>query len=92
VALAAALVMGTANGYNNILLITWLQRRISPTMHGRVMSLIMFASVGLNPISTSLAGVLSGIDATILLVCAGGLMTLLTLASAFSPAIRKMSM
>lgn len=92
VALVASLAIGTASGYNNILLITWLQGRISPTMTGRIMSLIMFASVGLNPISTALAGALIGINATVLLVCAGSLMTILTLASAFSPAIREVSM
>ena len=40
VAALASLVMGIANGYNNILLITWLQNRISPAMTGRIMSLI----------------------------------------------------
>ena len=92
VALAAALVIGTASGYNIILLITWLQSRVAPAMRGRIMSLMMFASVGLNPISTTLAGVFIGVNATILLVCAGILMTAMTLAAVYSPAIRKMSM
>ena len=48
----------------------------------------MFASVGLNPISTALAGVFIGINATVLLVCAGGLMTRPALSAAFSPAVR----
>ncbi len=88
VALLASLAIGTASGYNNILLITWLQSRVAPAMRGRIMSLMMFASVGLNPVSTALAGVFIGINATALLVCAGGLMTLLTLCAAFSPAVR----
>ncbi len=92
VAALAALGMGAANGYNNILLITWLQTRISPAMTGRIMSLIMFASVGLNPISTAVAGALIGLNAAALLVSAGSLMTIFTLASAFSPAVRELGM
>jgi MFS family permease len=88
VALLASLVIGTASGYNNILLITWLQSRVAPTVRGRIMSLMMFASVGLNPISTALAGVFIGMNATTFLVSAGTLMTILTLWAAFSPAVR----
>jgi MFS family permease len=88
VAALAALVMGTANGYNNILMITWLQQKIALEMTGRIMSLVMFAAIGLNPVSTALAGALIGINATVLLVCAGSLMTLFTLSAAFSPVVR----
>jgi predicted MFS family arabinose efflux permease len=88
IAATSALVMGIANGYANIMLITWLQQKVVPEMTGRIMSLVMFAAIGLNPVSTALAGALIGINATILLVCAGSLMTLFTLAAAFSPAVR----
>lgn len=84
----AALMMGTANGYTNILMITWLQQKIAPEMIGRIMSLVMFAAVGLNPVSTALAGALIGIDAKGILIVAGGLMTLFTLSSAFTPVVR----
>jgi len=84
----AALVMGSANGYANIMLITWLQQKVAPEMTGRVMSLVMFAAIGLNPVSTALAGALIGLNMTLLLVFAGALMTLFTLAAAFSPAVR----
>jgi len=84
----AALVMGTANGYNNILMITWLQQKIAPEMTGRVMSLVMFAAIGLNPVSTALAGALIGLNAAMLLISAGCLMTLFTLSAAFSPVVR----
>ncbi|HET8707700.1 MAG TPA: MFS transporter [Pseudomonadales bacterium] len=92
VAAFASLVMGATNGYNNILLITWLQNRISPAMTGRMMSLIMFASLGLNPISTALSGALIGLNATALMVVAGSLMTIFTLSAAFSPAVRGLGM
>ena len=88
IAAAAALGMGIANGYANIMLITWLQQKVAPEMMGRIMSLVMFAAVGLNPVSTALAGALIGLNATVLLFCAGTLMTLFTLSAAFSPAVR----
>ena len=88
VAATAALVMGIANGYANIMLITWLQQKVAPEMIGRIMSLVMFAAIGLNPVSTALAGALIGLNAAVLLVGAGILMTLFTLSAAFSPAVR----
>jgi len=87
-AVLAAIVMGAANGYSNILMITWLQQKIAPEMTGRIMSLVMFAAIGLNPVSTALAGALIGLNATVLLICAGSLMTLFTLSAAFSPVVR----
>jgi hypothetical protein len=88
VAAVSALAMGIANGYANINMITWLQQKVAPEMTGRVMSLVMFAAVGLNPISNALAGALIGLNVTVLLVCAGSLMTLFTLSAAFSPVVR----
>ena len=88
VAAATALVMGFAQGYANINMITWLQQKVAPEMIGRVMSLVMFAAIGLNPVSTALAGALIGLNATVLLICAGFFMTLFTLSAAFSPAVR----
>jgi MFS family permease len=88
IAATAAVVMGTANGYANIMLITWLQQKVAPEMTGRIMSLVMFAAIGLNPVSTALAGALIGLNTGILLIGAGSLMTLFTLSAAFSPAVR----
>lgn len=88
IAATAALFMGTANGYANIMVITWLQQKVAPELMGRIMSLVMFAAIGLNPVSTALAGAFIGLNAAVLLVCAGILMTLFTLSAAFSPAVR----
>ena len=88
IAAAAGLMMGTANGYANILLITWLQQKVAPELTGRIMSLVMFAAIGLNPLSTALAGALIGLNVTVLLVCSGILMTGFTLAAAFSHTVR----
>jgi hypothetical protein len=76
------------NGYVNILFITWLQTRTPPEMLGRMTSLLMFAVVGLNPVSTSLAGVALAIDPTALFVVAGAIETLLVVLTALNPAIR----
>lgn len=89
IAAPACLAMGVANGYNNILMISWLQQRITPGMMGRMMSLVMFAAIGLNPLSTAAAGALIGFNASFLLVSAGGLMMVLCLSAAFSPAVRR---
>ncbi len=88
IAAAGALVIGIANGYSNILMITRLQQHIAAEMTGRIMSLFMFAAIGLNPVSSALAGALIGLNATLLLICAGGLMTFITLSAAFSPVVR----
>lgn len=88
IAAAATLVMGIANGYANIMLITWLQQKVAPEMTGRIMSVVMFAAVGLNPVSTALTGALIGLNPAALLVGAGILMTVFTLSGAFSPAVR----
>jgi MFS family permease len=93
-ALAAVIVllMSVANGYVNIFFITWLQARTPPAILGRTMSLIMFASVGMQPISTALAGVLVEINVTALFVVTGTILILVTLISAFNPALRAMGL
>ena len=85
-----SLAMGATMGYVNINFMTWLQRRIPDQLMGRVMSLIMFASVGIAPVSSTLAGVLLNVDLTLLFVSAGGLMIIVTLWSITTPAVRQM--
>ena len=43
------LVIGIMGGYANILFTAWLQGRTPQAMMGRVMSLLMVASIGLSP-------------------------------------------
>jgi predicted MFS family arabinose efflux permease len=88
IASVLVLSMGIANGYVVILFITWLQSRIPQDMLGRIMSLLMFASVGLNPVSTALAGALIKVDMTGLFVGAGILMTVITLSFLLIPEVR----
>ena len=91
IAVIVTALMGMANGYVVILFITWLQERTPEAMLGRMMSVLMFASMGLEPVSTVIAGAVVEINTTALFVIAGALMSLLTLAAMFlNPAIRHM--
>ena len=50
------LMSGTA-GFLNIQLIAWFQQRVEQALLGRVMSVLMFSSVGLMPLSYAITGV-----------------------------------
>ncbi len=84
------LVMGMANGYTTIALFTWMQKRIPQELMGRVMSLILFSSVGLAPFSNALAGVILQINLNLLFVGGGLLMALLSLLAILLPTVRQM--
>ena len=85
-------VTGTANGYVIVLFVTWLQARTPEAMQGRMMSLLLFASLGLVPVSMAFSGVLIEMNAQALFVGAGSLLTLIMLLSAFNPAVRAMGL
>lgn len=84
------LVAGAANLYVVILFTTWLQERSPEAMLGRVMSLLMFSSIGLLPVSTALSGVLLELDMAPVFGAAGVTMTALVLLSILNPAVRSM--
>jgi len=67
-------IMGMLNGYISILLITGLQRSTPKEMLGRVMSLVMFASMRLTPFSQALAGGVLRWNVWFLFAAAGALM------------------
>ena len=52
-------VLGAVEGLASTYMISWLQRRTDPGMQGRVMSLAMFASIGLEPVALALSGALA---------------------------------
>ena len=88
--LAAALAagMGVVAGYLGILLMAWLQERSKPSLHGRVMSLMMFAAVAVDPLSYALMGVLSELDLTLMFAVASSLLVLTALSGAASRTVR----
>jgi hypothetical protein len=85
-----SLVMGAANGYTTINFFTWMQKRIPQELMGRVMSLLMFSSVGLAPLSNALAGAILQINLNLLFIGGGMLMTIVALLSILLPAVRQM--
>jgi Major Facilitator Superfamily len=85
-----ALLMGAANGYVKLIFFTWLQKRIPPELMGRVMSLLMFSSIGLAPVSNALAGAILQINLNMLFIGGGVLMAALSLLCILLPAARNM--
>jgi MFS family permease len=87
----AALVMGIsgiATGVVNTYGISWLQRRTDPAMQGRVMSLVMLASMGLTPIAYAVSGAIAQVNVTLLFVIGGGMMLLCGAGAAASRQVR----
>ncbi len=71
---APVFAMGAASGYLVVFFFSWLQGRTPAAMMGRMMSLILFASVGLVPVSQALSGALMRVSVTALFVGAGMLL------------------
>ena len=89
----AALAMGLSGvgtGVVNTYGISWLQRRIDPAMQGRVMSLVMLASMGMTPVAYAVSGPIANVNPTALFVIAGGLMILCGLGAAASRSVRSL--
>ena len=88
--LATALIlgMGIVAGYLGVVLMAWLQERTKPSLHGRVMSLMMFAAVAVDPLSYALMGVLSGLDLRIMFAAVGSLLATTALLGAASRTVR----
>jgi hypothetical protein len=82
-------IIGMGSGFINIALSAWLQRRSEAEMLGRVMSLVVFASVGLSPISYTLAGALVDWDLTWTFFAAGALVLLTILYAASNRDVRE---
>jgi hypothetical protein len=87
---AIGLVLGSADGYINVFFVTWVQSRAPKAFIGRLMSLLMFSSTGLLPVSMALSGALSRVDVTLLLTISGAIVALLGLGMTLNPAVRAM--
>ena len=59
-----------------------------PGEQGRVMALVMTASMGLAPIALALAGVIAEINTTALFIAAGGIILLAGVGAAASRTVR----
>jgi MFS family permease len=80
--------MGVGAGYLGVVLMAWLQERTKPSMHGRVMSLMMFAAVAVDPLSYALMGALSELDLRMMFAAAGCVLVITALAGATSRTVR----
>ena len=91
--LPAAAILGAtgiASGMLNTYGMSWLQRRTDPAMQGRVMSLLMLASIGLVPIGYALSGALAQLNVTLLFAIAGTIVFLASAGAATSRAVRSL--
>ena len=87
---APVFAMGAASGYLVVFFFSWLQARTPAAMMGRMMSLVLFASVGLVPVSEALAGVVMRLSVTAVFVGAGAILAALLVRAALTPALRTM--
>ena len=70
----------------------WLQARTPQRVMGRVMSLLMIASIGLSPVSSAVSGGLIKLSLGWVFVGAGAMMALLSIAAATRREIGEMKM
>ncbi|HEV2217582.1 MAG TPA: MFS transporter [Candidatus Dormibacteraeota bacterium] len=83
-------VAGISTGLINTYGMSWLQRRTNPEMQGRVMALVMLASVGLVPISLAASGAIAQANPTILFLIAGAVILLASAVAASNRTVRQL--
>jgi MFS family permease len=77
-------VLGIGDGYVAVTLMTTVQRVTPKAMLGRVMSLVMLAMLGVQPVSTAVAGAVIGLGAQALFVgCGAGVLVVAVVAWMF---------
>ena len=81
---------GLVDGWVIIQFTTWLQRRSPERLLGRIMSLLMFAFVGLAPVADTVIGGLIEWNLNAVLLISGTLLALIALVAAFQSPIRAM--
>ncbi len=84
------LVMSMADGYVYIMFISWVQRRTPREIMGRIMSLIMLANFGVQPVSQALAGAVVAFNTNLLFIGSGSLPIVFMLIYSLKPAVRAM--
>lgn len=84
---ALMFLLGLGNGYVSLILFTWIQTSTPKAMLGRIMSLLMLSSTGLVPVSQAISGAVCSWNLNLLFVSAGVLIVLVTIWTAFQPAL-----
>jgi Na+/melibiose symporter-like transporter len=86
----ALAVMGMANAYAGVTALSWIQQRIPDALAGRVIGVVMFATMGLAPVSMSLSGVIIAHSSlTTLLLMSGCTVVMVSLIGLLIPAINR---
>ncbi|NEX63935.1 MFS transporter [Noviherbaspirillum galbum] len=86
------LAIGLLGGYLQVMVFSWLQRRIKPSMMGRTMALFMFIMMGVAPMSSSVTGwLLRSISLRALFAYSGCLLVLIVLATAVLSGMRSVT-
>ena len=88
VTIPLAIAIGATASFLGVITISWLQERAEQGLLGRVMGLVMFSAVALDPISFALAGVLVEINLQATFVGAGALLLLIALLGAMTRTMR----
>jgi MFS family permease len=86
---AVLLLMAMAAGFLNIQLISWFQQRVDRAVLGRVMSVLMFAVIGLMPASLAAAGLALKWSLPGMFAVAGALVLLVTTLAAMHRPVRE---
>jgi len=81
-------ILGFGSGLTAVYFSSWLQARIDRNFLGRVMSIFMFASFGLLPISYAVAGALAQANLSLMFAGSGALVLATTVAAALNKQIR----
>ena len=81
--------MAAGAGFLNIQLVSWFQQRVDRAVLGRVMSVMMFAALGLMPVSLAVAGVALNWSLPATFAGAGALMLVVTAFAATQRLVRE---
>lgn len=88
-AYSVIVLMGLGGGFVSVIAIAWLQQQTSAGMQGRMMGLLTFSAVALDPFSQAAAGFLMDINLTLMFVVAGATMLLTGVVTSFNRTVRK---
>jgi len=84
-------LVSATSGFLNVQILAWFQQRVDRPMLGRVMSVLMFAAVGLMPFSLAAAGAAVQWSARGMFAVAGAAVLVVTIAAAMHRPVREIA-
>jgi hypothetical protein len=82
---------GIGTGVVNTYGVSWLQRRTDPAMQGRVMSLVMLASLGTSPLAFAVSGAVAEANVTLLFLVGAGMILVCGAVAAANRQVRELA-